>query len=70
MLTPRRFLPSLPLLIAFEATARTSSITAAAKEIRLTQSAVSRQIKALEEQLDVHRDAISIDAFTASTALQ
>jgi len=53
MLTPRRFLPSLPLLIAFEATARTGSITAAAKEIRLTQSAVSRQIKALEEQLDV-----------------
>lgn len=53
MLTPRRFLPSLPLLIAFDATARTGSITAAAKEIRLTQSAVSRQIKALEEQLDV-----------------
>lgn len=53
MLTPRRFLPSLPLLIAFDATARTGSITAAAKEIRLTQGAVSRQIKALEEQLDV-----------------
>lgn len=53
MLTPRRFLPSLPLLIAFEAAARTGSITGAAKEISLTQSAVSRQIKALEEQLDV-----------------
>lgn len=53
MLTPRRFLPSLPLLIAFEAAARTGSITAAAREVRLTQSAVSRQIKALEEQLDV-----------------
>jgi len=53
MLTPRRFLPSLPLLIAFEAAARTGSVTAAAREIRLTQSAVSRQIKALEEQLDV-----------------
>lgn len=53
MLTPRRFLPSLPLLIAFEVAARTGSITAAAKEIRLTQGAVSRQIKALEAQLDV-----------------
>src|SRR5882762_760385 len=53
MLGPRRFIPSLPLLIAFEAAARTGSVTAAAREIHLTQSAVSRQIKSLEEQLDV-----------------
>ncbi|WP_170162151.1 LysR substrate-binding domain-containing protein [Paracoccus siganidrum] len=48
---PRRFLPSLPLLAAFEAAARTGSITQAAAELSLTQSAVSRQIKALEGQL-------------------
>lgn len=53
MLSPRRFLPSLSLLTAFEAAARTNSITAAAKELALTQSAVSRQIKALEDQLEV-----------------
>ncbi|MGG7519277.1 LysR substrate-binding domain-containing protein [Allorhizobium undicola] len=53
MLAPRRFLPSLSLLTAFEAAARTGSITAAARELDLTQSAVSRQIKALEDQLGV-----------------
>jgi DNA-binding transcriptional LysR family regulator len=51
MLPPRRFLPSLSLLAAFEAASRTGSVTAAAKELGLTQSAVSRQILALEEQL-------------------
>jgi len=50
---PRRFLPSLPLLAAFEAAARTGSITQAASELSLTQSAVSRQIRALEGQLGV-----------------
>ncbi|HRP78137.1 MAG TPA: LysR family transcriptional regulator [Aquamicrobium sp.] len=50
---PRRFLPSLPLLAAFEAAARTGSITRAAAELALTQSAVSRQIKALEGQLGI-----------------
>ncbi len=53
MLLPRRFLPSLSLLTAFEAAARTGSITQAARELSLTQSAVSRQIKALEDQLQV-----------------
>ncbi len=48
---PRRFLPSTSLLQAFEVTARTQNVTAAAKELSLTQSAVSRQIRALEEQL-------------------
>lgn len=63
MQTPRRFLPSLPLLSAFEAAARTGSVTAAARELCLTQSAVSRQIKALEEQLEVelfHRERQTI----------
>lgn len=53
MLLPRRFLPSLSLLTAFEAAARTGSITQAARELSLTQSAVSRQIKMLEQQLEV-----------------
>lgn len=53
ILAARRFVPSLALLTAFEAAARTSSVTAAAKELALTQSAVSRQIKMLEEQLGV-----------------
>lgn len=51
MLPPRRFLPSFSLLAAFEAASRTGSVTAASKELGLTQSAVSRQILALEEQL-------------------
>jgi LysR family glycine cleavage system transcriptional activator len=53
MRIPRRFLPSLPALTAFEAAARTGSVTAAALELSLTQSAVSRQIKVLEEQLEI-----------------
>lgn len=53
MLPPRRFLPSFSLLAAFEAAARTGSVTAAANELGLTQSAVSRQISSLERQLGV-----------------
>jgi LysR family transcriptional regulator, glycine cleavage system transcriptional activator len=46
----RRFeLPPLDLLQAFEAAARLGSFTRAADELALTQSAVSRQIAALEE---------------------
>lgn len=51
MAFPRRFLPPMPLLCAFEAAARSQSFTAAAAELNLTQSAVSRQIRALEELL-------------------
>ena len=63
MKTPRRFLPSLSLLQAFEAAARLQSITGAAQELSLTQSAVSRQIRALEEQLGTclfHREKQTI----------
>ncbi|MFQ1062497.1 LysR substrate-binding domain-containing protein [Bordetella trematum] len=47
----RRFLPPMSLLCAFEAAARHASFSAAAAELHLTQSAVSRQIRALEDQL-------------------
>jgi LysR family glycine cleavage system transcriptional activator len=50
---PRRFLPSLTMLSAFEAAARSGSVTAAARELSLTQGAISRQIIALEEQLQI-----------------
>ncbi len=43
--------PPLELLLAFEAAARHLSFTRAGEELFLTQSAVSRQIQALEESL-------------------
>jgi LysR family glycine cleavage system transcriptional activator len=45
----RKYLPSMTLLLTFEVCARLQKFTAAAQELSLTQSAVSRQIKALEE---------------------
>ncbi|MFZ1469929.1 MAG: LysR substrate-binding domain-containing protein [Paracoccaceae bacterium] len=44
-------MPPLSLLNTFEVVARRSSFTLAADELCLTQSAVSRQIQALEDQL-------------------
>ena len=46
-------LPSLDLLKGFEAAARLLSFTRAGEELHLTQSAVSRQIQELEDQLGV-----------------
>src|SRR3989442_1133732 len=46
-------LPGLDLLVGFEAAARHLSFTRAGEELHLTQSAVSRQIKELEDQLGV-----------------
>jgi LysR family transcriptional regulator, glycine cleavage system transcriptional activator len=46
-------LPPLDLLLAFEAAARHLSFTRAASERFVTQSAVSRQIRALEDDLGV-----------------
>src|SRR5262245_16106820 len=51
MPSPQWKLPPLELLLAFEAAARHLSFTKAAAELFLTQSAVSRQIQALEESL-------------------
>ena len=49
----RNALPALDLLVGFESAARHLSFTRAGEELRLTQSAVSRQIKELEDQLGV-----------------
>jgi DNA-binding transcriptional LysR family regulator len=49
----RRLLPPIAALTAFEAVARRESFTAAAVELALSQSAVSREIKSLEERLGV-----------------
>src|SRR5580765_2289640 len=73
----RSHLPDLDLLVGFEAAARHLSFTRAGEELFLTQSAVSRQIKELEEQLGVelfqrrHRALALTDAgksFYASAA--
>jgi DNA-binding transcriptional ArsR family regulator len=53
MTLPRRFLPSISSLRALEALDRLGSATAAAVELSQTQSAVSRQLKTLEDQLGV-----------------
>ncbi len=51
MFAPRRYLPSISSLRALEALDRLGSATAVAEELNQTQSAVSRQIQALETQL-------------------
>lgn len=53
MATPRRFLPSISLLAAFESVCRTGSTLAAARDLDLTQGAVSRLVQTLEAQLGV-----------------
>ncbi|TMV10054.1 LysR family transcriptional regulator [Ruegeria sediminis] len=53
MIAPRRFLPSISSLLALEAVDRLGSASAAAEELSLTQSAISRQLKVMEEQLGV-----------------
>ncbi|MES0881004.1 LysR substrate-binding domain-containing protein [Roseibium sp. SCP14] len=44
-------IPSISVLRCFEAAARYQSFTAAAEELGLTQSGVSRQVKELEDQI-------------------
>ncbi len=50
---PRRYLPSIPSLLALEALDRLGTASAVAEELALTQGAVSRQLKVLEGQLGV-----------------
>jgi LysR family glycine cleavage system transcriptional activator len=65
---PASRLPSLDLLKGFEAAARHLSFTRAAEELFLTQSALSRQMQTLEEQLGLplferrHRQLLLTDA--------
>lgn len=47
----RRTLPSLDALVFFEAAARSQNYTRAAKELHVTQVAVSKRVRALEEEL-------------------
>jgi LysR family transcriptional regulator, glycine cleavage system transcriptional activator len=61
-------LPPLDLLKGFEAAARNLSFTKAGAELFLTQSAISRQVKALEDELGVplfrrrHRELLLTEA--------
>jgi DNA-binding transcriptional LysR family regulator len=49
----RRLYPGMSALRAFDAVARLGSFTAAARELSLTQGAISRQVAVLEAQLGV-----------------
>lgn len=49
----RGFLPPIGSLVAFEAAARHESFSRAAEELHLTQGAISRQIRTLEEIVGV-----------------
>ncbi len=51
MFGARRYLPSMPSLLALEAVDRLGSASAAATELSLTQGAVSRQLQVLEAQM-------------------
>lgn len=71
MTISRRFLPPTALLCAFDAAARSQSFTVAARELHLTQSAVSRQIRALEEMLGAelfHREKQKVKLTLAGNA--
>jgi DNA-binding transcriptional LysR family regulator len=49
----KRNLPSIKALVTFEAAMRLKSFTAAARELNVTQAAVSRQVRVLEEHFGV-----------------
>jgi len=49
----RRYLPSHAVLRSFECAARHESFTLASEELHLTQSAISRQVKELEQVIGV-----------------
>ncbi|EPC00588.1 hypothetical protein L861_06520 [Litchfieldella anticariensis FP35 = DSM 16096] len=56
-------LPSLQILLSFEASVRLRSFTRAAEELALTQGAVSQHVRALEARLDTrlfHRERLGV----------
>jgi LysR family glycine cleavage system transcriptional activator len=53
MKTLKASLPLLNAMVAFEATARRGNLTAAAEELAIAQSAVSRHIANLEKRLSL-----------------
>lgn len=53
LMVKRAFLPPADALIAFECAARHESFTRAAEELHLTQGAISKQIRHLEQRLGV-----------------
>ena len=61
----RRLFPSLMGLVQFESVARLQSFTQAAAELGVTQAAVSKQIKVLEESVGV---ALFVRQYRASMA--
>ncbi len=66
---PKRFLPPMTALRALESFARTGSVTETGKELGVSQSAVSRQLKVLEDYLEAPlftRDRKSIGLTTAA----
>lgn len=52
MASPKRFFPPVSALRALESFARTENVTESGRELGLSQSAVSRQLKVLEDCLD------------------
>lgn len=68
----RRLIPSMTALVEFESVARFGSFTVAANELGVTQAAVSRQVKFLEDTLVVrlfHRLHRSIELTEEGEAL-
>src|SRR5690606_35908073 len=66
----RRSIPSLTSLLAFEAAARHLSFTDASKEMHVTQTAISHQIRNLEEQLGTRLFVRRKNALALTTAGQ
>jgi len=63
MFGARRYLPSMPSLLALEAVDRLGSASAAAQELSLTQGAISRQLQVIEAQMGaglIHRDGVRL----------
>ena len=57
-----RRLPPLNALKAFEAAARSESLTRATEELCVTQGAVSQQVKGLEGTLGINASSVSVSA--------